>query len=163
MKHTDIADFNDDGQLIKLNIDWHEFEVDFDTYFNGGQGLTDGEWERVWFAVNELCDDENQIQSLDDKYKVGLIPEPTEEEKAQAVRVIRDNYLIQYVDAVVSNPLRWADMNQEEQEAIIQYRLYLLDIPQSEGFPDVEVLDFNNWKENNNDNRRTDESISDTI
>lgn len=83
MKHTDLADFDDDGQLIKLNIDWHEFEVDFDTYFNGGQGLTIKEWEQVWFAVNELCGDEYQIQSLDDKYKVGLIPEPTAEEQAQ--------------------------------------------------------------------------------
>lgn len=163
MKHTEIADFDDNENLIKLNIDWHNFEVSFDTYFNGGQGLTIKEWEQVWFAVNELCGDEYWIMSLDDRYKVARIPEPTEEEKAQATRATRDNYLIQYVDAVVSNPLRWADMSQEEQEAIIQYRRYLLDIPQSGGFPDVEVLDFNNWKENNNDNRRTDESISSTI
>lgn len=83
MKHTEIADFDDNENLTKLNIDWHEFEVDFDTYFNGGQGLTIKEWEQVWFAVNELCGDEYQIQSLDDKYKVGLIPEPTKEEQAQ--------------------------------------------------------------------------------
>lgn len=83
MKHTEIADFDDNENLTKLNIDWHNFEVSFDTYFNGGQGLTIKEWERVWFAVNELCGDEYWITSLDDRYKVARIPEPTEEEQAQ--------------------------------------------------------------------------------
>lgn len=102
--------------------------------------------------VADWCNENQQYTIVEDGdyFKVEPIPEMSVEEKSEQVRNIRDNYLAQYVDAVVSNPLRWADMSQEEQEAIIQYRRYLLDVPQSEGFPDVEVLDFENWKENNN-------------
>ena len=126
---VEAFDFDDDGQLIKLNIDWHEFEVDFDTYFNGGQGLTDGEWERVWFAVNKLCGDEYQIQSLDDKYKVGLIPEPTEKELrlqeiSELLSFLSDtdyiaNKLIEAVDDSELNDLKekYADVLKQRREA----------------------------------------------
>lgn len=129
MKHTEIADFDDNENLIKLNIDWHNFEVSFDTYFNGGQGLTIKEWEQVWFAVNELCGDEYQIQSLDDKYKVGLIPEPTEEElRLQEISELLSflsvtdyiaNKLIEAVDDAELSDLKekYADVLKQRREA----------------------------------------------
>lgn len=43
------------------------------------------------------------------------------------IRRIRDEYLVTYVDAIVSNPLRWADRSDGQQEQIKAYRRYLLD------------------------------------
>lgn len=70
----------------------------------------------------------------------------TTEEKAEQVRMTRNSYLEMYADSVVSNPLRWADMSEEEQQVYKDYRRYLLDITDNEAFPDVEVLTLEEWK-----------------
>ncbi len=51
----------------------------------------------------------------------------------------RTSLLQRYVDPYVSNPLRWADMPQEQKDAITAYRQALLDIPESAEFPLVVV------------------------
>ena len=103
--------------------------------------------DEEYAAVAEWCNEGNEytIEDKGDYYAVVKIPEPTEEEKAERVREIRNQYLEEYVDKVVSNPLRWADMTEEEQQQIKDYRQYLLDIPQQEAFPDIEVLTFEQW------------------
>jgi len=98
----------------------------------------------------KICDwcNENQqyyISDEGDYFSVQPIPEMSVEEKSEQVRNIRDAYLAQYVDVIVSNPLRWADMTEEQQEAVKAYRKYLLDIPQSENFPDISALTFEEW------------------
>ena len=64
---------------------------------------------------------------------------PTQEEldaqAAAAVRAQRDSLLRGAVDPIVSNPLRWADLTTEQQNAWAAYRQALLDIPQQAGFP----------------------------
>lgn len=64
---------------------------------------------------------------------------PTQEEldaaEAQNVREQRDYLLTTQVDPVVSNPLRWADMSAEQQQAWATYRRALLDITTQAGFP----------------------------
>ena len=64
---------------------------------------------------------------------------PTQAElDAQAeasVRGHRDYLLETEVDPIVSNPLRWADMTTEEQQAWSTYRTALLDITDQAGFP----------------------------
>lgn len=64
---------------------------------------------------------------------------PTQEEldaqASAAVRAQRDSILANEVDPIVSNPLRWADMTTEEQNAWSQYRTDLLNVPQQAGFP----------------------------
>ena len=54
--------------------------------------------------------------------------------EAASVRSQRDALLLE-VDAMVSNPLRWADMTSEQQAEWIQYRTDLLNVPQQSGFP----------------------------
>ena len=54
---------------------------------------------------------------------------------ATMVRVQRDSKLTNEVDPVVSNPLRWADLSEQEQADVSAYRLALLDVPQQQGFP----------------------------
>ena len=52
----------------------------------------------------------------------------TGEAALNAVRAKRNHILQTEVDPVVSNPLRWADMTAEQQEAWADYRRALLDI-----------------------------------
>jgi hypothetical protein len=66
------------------------------------------------------------------------VPPTQEELDAQAagqVRGQRDYLLETEVDPIVSNPLRWADMTAEEQNAWAAYRTALLNITDQAGFP----------------------------
>lgn len=64
---------------------------------------------------------------------------PTQEEldaaQAQNVREQRDFLLTTQVDPIVSNPLRWGDLSEEQQQAWATYRRALLDITTQAGFP----------------------------
>lgn len=59
----------------------------------------------------------------------------TDEQKAKRIRNTRDS-LLSELDAIVSNPLRWADFTDEEQMSIAVYRKALLDITEQETFPE---------------------------
>lgn len=63
-------------------------------------------------------------------------PEPTLEERQFFVRERRDA-LLRDLDAITSNPLRWASFSTETQQAYAVYRQALLDVPQQSGFPDT--------------------------
>jgi hypothetical protein len=64
---------------------------------------------------------------------------PTQEEldaqAAASVRAQRDSLLVNEVDPIVSNPLRWADLTTEQQNAWAAYRTALLNITDQAGFP----------------------------
>lgn len=60
--------------------------------------------------------------------------EEVEAELAADVRADRDFRLSQ-LDIVLSNPLRWASMSDEQKAPWITYRQALLDVPQQSGFP----------------------------
>lgn len=60
---------------------------------------------------------------------------PTAEEKALEVRAERDSILVE-LDMIVTNPLRWASLSEEQQQMLAVYRQELLDVPQQAGFPD---------------------------
>lgn len=62
------------------------------------------------------------------------IAEQLERTKAE-IRGIRDILLTHEVDPVVSNPLRWADLTTDQQNAWKQYRIDLLNITDQDGFP----------------------------
>ena len=63
---------------------------------------------------------------------------PTQAELAATLsdqlREKRDNLLVE-LDALVGNPLRWATLSAEQQDAWAVYRQALLDVPQQAGFP----------------------------
>lgn len=61
---------------------------------------------------------------------------PTTEELAGIARLQRDA-LLQEVDSIVGNPLRWASFSQAQQTAWANYRQALLDVPQQAGFPNT--------------------------
>ena len=50
-------------------------------------------------------------------------------------RTIRNERLIEEVDPIVTNPLRWAELSSDKQTAWTKYRTDLLNVPQQSGFP----------------------------
>ena len=87
------------------------------------------------------------IQEIEPKdgvrqFEVVKIPEPTLEEKSARKREERDYLLTTVVDPVVTNPLRWEELDEAQKSKYRAYRLYLLDIPQQEEFPDIEIKSF---------------------
>ena len=82
--------------------------------------------------------DNNAVMALIGSDFEAYVP-PTQAEldadAAASVRARRDSILVNEVDPIVSNPLRWADLTTEEQNAWSAYRTALLDIPEQAGFP----------------------------
>lgn len=56
-------------------------------------------------------------------------------QKAEEVRAERTDLLLDVVDPVVCNPLRWDELSESQQQAWRDYRTALLKVPQQEGFP----------------------------
>jgi hypothetical protein len=56
-------------------------------------------------------------------------------ELAASLRAQRDDKLVQEVDPIVTNPLRWAELTDAKQAEWTQYRTDLLNLPDQSGFP----------------------------
>ena len=66
---------------------------------------------------------------------------PTQEELdaklAVSLRFERDQKLVEEVDPIVTNPLRWAELTDAKQAEWTQYRTDLLNLPAQAGFPNT--------------------------
>lgn len=93
--------------------------------------------------VDEIAETTDLVELVNGQIAVGR--EEITALKSAEKRLIRDAYLKQYVDPIASNALRWRDMTDEQKAAIENYRLYLLDLPQSENFPNEAVKTFDEW------------------
>lgn len=69
------------------------------------------------------------------------VVEPTEEELSEEVRALRDSYL-QETDFT---QLADAPLSDEVKAQYKEYRQYLRGIPETDGFPNIEVLTFEEW------------------
>ena len=71
--------------------------------------------------------------------KQAYVPPTAEEIKAELTYQKREerNFYLEEMDAIISNPLRWAAMSTEQQNAWTTYRQDLLDVPQQSGFPET--------------------------
>lgn len=65
---------------------------------------------------------------------------PTIETVSQIIREARNYKLETEVDPIVSNPLRWADLSPEQQQAYSTYRNALLNITDNPSFPWYSVV-----------------------
>jgi hypothetical protein len=63
----------------------------------------------------------------------------TDEQKAENIRLFRNELLVREVDPVVTNPLRWAELSSTVQQQWTDYRTALLNVPQQSGFPNEVV------------------------
>ena len=57
-------------------------------------------------------------------------------ERIKAERETRDRILVEEVDTIVSNALRWNDMTDAKRLEWTNYRQALLDVPAQDGYPD---------------------------
>lgn len=97
----------------------------------------------------KTCVSMDRFEEVDFAVKYKGIIYTSEEEyfeaKGKDVREIRNKYLETYVDPIVSNPLRWAELSAEVQQNYVDYRKYLLDITTDESFPELDLLTFDEW------------------
>ena len=56
-------------------------------------------------------------------------------ELTRNLRAERDQKLVEEVDPIVTNPLRWAELTDAKQAEWTQYRTDLLNLPEQSGFP----------------------------
>ncbi len=90
-------------------------------------------------ADTDTTIDNNAVMALiGSNFAVYIAPTQAELDAklADDVRSNRD-YKLLTVDQMVSNHLRWADLNADQQAAWSQYRTDLLDVPQQAGFPNT--------------------------
>ena len=85
--------------------------------------------------TDDTVDNNALIAAFNSNNDVADYTPPTDEELAVSIRAERDHYLQYDVDPIVSNPLRWADMTTETQNAWVQYRIDLLNISTQADFP----------------------------
>ena len=137
--------------MINKDFDWQTFDVSFDSYFNGDDRHTSEEYEQIFKFVNGKCNESGEytIDCFDNRYTVRKKSEIDErvasmltpEQKAENKRYERDS-MLKATDVYMLPDFPISD---EERELYKQYRQYLRDLPASEGFPDVEVLAFEEW------------------
>lgn len=68
------------------------------------------------------------------------------EQKKADVRAVRNSYLEKYVDPK-QLVLVWNSLSGDEQKEYMDYRQYLLDYPETEGWYEHSPKDFSTWKE----------------
>ena len=68
------------------------------------------------------------------------------EQKKSEVRAVRNSYLEKYVDPK-QLVLVWNSLTEDEQKKYTDYRQYLLDYPETEGWYENPPKDFSTWKE----------------
>ena len=79
-------------------------------------------------------------------YIKGYAPEKPTEQKETEVRAVRNSYLEKYVDPK-QLVLVWNSLTEDEQKKYTDYRQYLLDYPETEGWYEHSPLTFEEWKQ----------------
>ena len=114
---------------LSTNDDNTEFELE----------IEHPEYGWIPYALNSH-DTDNTINNSDLMTLIGTnftarTQEDKDEEATNIARDKRDTLLQTEVDPLVTNPLRWAELTTEQQNAWTQYRTDLLNVPQQSGFP----------------------------
>ena len=102
--------------------------------------------EYDWIPYTLSPDDTDM--TVDNSVLLGLIGSdfeayvaPTQAELDEALsanlRAQRDQKLVEEVDPIVTNPLRWAELTDAKQAEWTQYRTDLLNLPEQSGFPNT--------------------------
>lgn len=132
---------------------------DIETLFVAFAAETREELESLSYVSLVKIEETNEpVELIGGRYCVGKAA--INEAKSEQVRQIRNQYLEIYIDPVVSNPLRWGEMTLDEQQQYVNYRKYLLNITEKAEFPNVEVFNFDEWKQSLDEIGQTREEIT---
>lgn len=97
--------------------------------------------EHGWIPYHLSPDDDDNTINNDDLITLigtnftSMSQEDKDARLSNILRLDRNFLLREEVDPVITNPLRWAELTTEQQNAWSQYRTDLLNVPQQEGFP----------------------------
>ena len=88
------------------------------------------------------------VELINGAYYLGQ--ENIDNAKKDIVRNYRNHLLEVYIDPVVSNFLRWIEIPEEDKQVYQDYRRYLLDYTEQEGWWNQNPLTFEKWKASTN-------------
>lgn len=88
----------------------------------------------------------SDYMQVNGEYVLTSSAEAIEQKKAE-VRAVRNQYLKQYVDDRAKSPFMWNEVPEEEKALIGEYRKYLMDYPETEGWWERSPMNFTEWKE----------------
>ena len=100
------------------------------------------------------------IEDKGDYLEAVNLPEPTVEELQAQVRAVRNSYLEKYVDPK-QLVMVWDSLSADDKKLYADYRQYLLDYPQTEGWYEQNPMTLDEWKETNSS--ETEEVIEDGL
>lgn len=86
----------------------------------------------------------SDYMQVNGEYVLTSSAEAIEQKKAE-VRAVRNQYLKQYVDDRAKSPFMWNEVSDEEKALIGDYRKYLMDYPETEGWYEHSPLTFEEW------------------
>ena len=77
------------------------------------------------------------LELIGSDYEAYVAPTQAQLDEALSghLRAQRDDMLVEEVDPIVTNPLRWAELTDAKQAEWTQYRTDLLNLPDQSGFP----------------------------
>lgn len=110
--------------------------------FNIGDKLTKENYTQgaIW------CNENNaMIELIDGEYVIVAIPKPTVEELQAEVRAVRNSYLEKYVDPK-QLVMVWDGLSEEERQLYADYRRYLLDCTEVDGWYLNNPMTLDEWK-----------------
>ena len=101
----------------------------------------------VWDAIaNEPDRTTADYMQVNGEFVLTSSAEAIEQKKAD-VRSFRNQYLKQYVDDRAKSPFMWNEVTEEEKAQIGEYRKYLMDYPETEGWYEQNPMTFKEWKQ----------------
>ena len=146
-------------QIPPEGFDWQNFDISFASYFNGDDDYTSDEYEQILKFVNAKCSESGEyiVDCWKDRYSVRTKAEAEQlrsdamsaEEKAILLaeqKRFERNRLLTATDKLM---LPDYPITEAEREQYKQYRQYLRDFPEAPGFPDLSILSFADWLNNN--------------
>ncbi len=102
------------------------------------------DYSEFGWMVEETGEEIVQIDGL--LYRKSEAGELLAEKQREEMRYLRNRYLLDYVDPLITNPLRWSELSEEEKQAVTDYRRYLLDYTSSDRWWAAAPQTFEEWR-----------------
>ena len=102
------------------------------------------DYSEFGWMVEETGEEIVQIDGL--LYRKSEAGELLVEKQREEMRYLRNRYLLDYVDPLITNPLRWSELSEEEKQAVTDYRRYLLDYTSSDRWWAAAPQTFEEWR-----------------
>lgn len=99
-------------------------------------------------AFTKIEETKMPVELINGTYYLGQ--ENIDNVKKDIVRSHRNHLLEVYIDPVVSNFLRWIEIPEEDKQIYQDYRRYLLDYTEQEGWWNQNPLTLEEWKASTN-------------